>query len=1113
MSNRQKLRQFVSMYSLIAGCGLAINAAVAAESGVRYDEQCSALELDAGLVSTTLEEISTRTGMSIVVDHRLIDGVTAPAISGAVNCTAMLEHVLSNVQLEVQRIQDSTLVISKSQEEEVQNLVVTPPPPPPVLEAASMQDIIVVTSTGLFSTGLHTASPVVSIDGNELGARGTSRVEDFLKILPAAFASQTTNIGNGSNGASNLNLRNLGSVRTLVLIDGRRLPYGAADSAAANLDLIPPQLIERIDIVTGGASAVYGSDALAGVANFIMRRDFEGIEFDGQVGVYQDANNNEFSNTLLGLNSLTAPGSVLDGRNVNASILFGADSANGRGNVTAFFGYQDQDEIRQDARDYSTCALGPAKASPRSIGGIGCTGSSTFRRFFTPGGDFFQSEDGSFTPYTGAPEQTFNFAPDNFIQRPVERFSANAFARYEITDILEAHLDFSYTQNHTDSQLASSGSFFRPFSINCDNPFLNGSVPGGDTLVQSLGCDASDISAGTTVPLFVGYRNVTGDPRNTASNFETFRVIGGLRGTIDDILRWETFGQYSRTKTMSLFTGDVNFSKLQDAFLVVDNGAGPVCRSGNLSCIPFNIFQRGNANQNLVSREAARSIQGTGVRNGSTELKEIGATLQGDLGTYGLRLPWAVSGVKLLVGTEWREDSLDSRLDSTSQLSGANTGLNGARLPVIGSVNLWELFMETHIPLVEEKSLFEELSFSGAYRYSDYVAQNDQFRNNFLAHTYSAGLTWVPFSGVRFRGQFQRAVRAPNVIEMFTGLSTGFFNISPGTNDLFDPCAGDLDATTSMPAPTATASQCAFTGVSAAQYGTIPDSTSSQLNLISGGNPLLTPEKADTYTAGFVFAPSFLSNFTLSVDYFDITVNEAVSNVSPAITLRRCLETGISDFCNLVSRDALGSLFLSRTTATGELAGVSSANVNIGKLVARGLDIGASYKFDLADFGLGDWGVVDWVFAASHTFENSYALTPEIGRRLECAGFYSTGCFGPNPKYQHRLVTTWASPWDIDFDLTWRYLSAVESQNVLELGRSGSDNLLDGQLDAAHYVDLAAHWYLRDNVTLRFGVQNVFGRDPELQTLDGSIPANGNTFPGTYDPTGRYMFFGMTLRG
>jgi len=1037
-------------------------------------------------------------------------------------------------------------------------------------------DTIIVTGSRLNQANLNSSSPVFQVDASEIDTRGATRVEDLLNILPQAFAGQTSDVANGATGTSNLNLRGLGALRTLVLMDGKRLPFGGPRTSPPNLDIIPAQLVERVDIVTGGASAVYGSDALAGVANFIMRRDFEGVEFDGQVGFYQDGNNGEFANALLDANGIEAPGGLTDGRDVLASVIFGANTADGRGNVTAFFSYQDQNEIRQDARDYSTCAYAPAAAGPRSIGGIGCVGSTTFRRFFTPGfqpqtaaagetdtegnpitggvfndpalsegGDLFLTEGGDLVPFTGVPEQTFNFAPDNFIQRPIERFNASFFARYEITDNIEAYMDFNFMQNRTDAQIAFSGSFFRPFSVNCDNPFLTNTLEAtGRTLAASLGCDtptqtprlsAVDVDMNgelddpvffdedgdpdtppvqvfdegplpTDVPLTFGYRNVTGDPRNTFNDFSTYRVVGGFRGTIGDNWAWDAFGQFARTTNVSISTGDLSFANLQDGLFVVDNGDGPVCRSGSSACIPFNVFNRAADGSSLVTREAALAAQGTGFRNGNTEQKVVGATIQGDLSEYGFQFPTAQDGVQALFGAEWREDQLDSQPDTVSQIPGGKglTGVGGGTLPVQGEVSVWELFMETQIPLVQGAPFFEELGINGAYRYSNYTTDGNGVQNDFDTHTFSAGITWAPVADVRFRGQFQRAVRAPNVIELFTGQNTGLFNSTAGPNGLFDPCAR-AGATP----PAATAAQCAFTGVSASQFASgIPDNTAGQLNSVNGGNPLLSPEKSDTYTAGVVWTPSFLPGFNLAVDYFDITVNEAISTIPPQTALDNCIQTGDPSFCDLIVRDGFGSLFLSNFLPNGDFAGVFATNVNIASLGTRGLDFAAGYGMDLADLGLGDLGSMNWNLNATYLFENSFQALPGAAI-TECAGFYAGGCqntgVGAVPEYRHRLLTTWQTPWNIDVTATWRYYSTVNNIN----GASG--NILDDSLDSANYLDLAAQFYVRENVTLRTGVQNVFGRDPELQTPIGTAPGNGNTLPGYYDPAGRYIFFGVNI--
>ncbi|MFQ5564384.1 MAG: TonB-dependent receptor domain-containing protein [Parvularculaceae bacterium] len=970
------------------------------------------------------------------------------------------------------------------------------------------EDTIIVTGSRLNQANLSSSSPVFQVDAAEVDARGTTRIEDFINILPQAFAAQTSEVANGATGTSQVDLRNLGSIRTLVLLDGKRLPFGSAQTSSPNLDIIPAQLVERVDIVTGGASAVYGSDAMAGVVNFILRRDFEGIMFDGQVGFFQDGNNNEFASAVLNAGGLTGPdgiGGVTDGRDVLTTLTVGANTPDGRGNVTAFFSYQNQNEIRQEARDFSHCAFATRSGS-QSVGNIGCVGSSTFRRFFNSGGatDVFQEADGTLVPFVGGVDQTFNFAPDNFIQRPNERFNITALSRYEITDDIEAYMDLSFTNNTTDAQIAFSGSFFRPFEVNCGNPFLGS---GANSHFDLLGCPAAVAANGgdadnTDVSLTFGRRNVEGDPRNSFIETNTWRAVTGFRGTLGDNWNWDTYGTFARTRLLRISQGDLSFANVQEAlFVVTDANGNPVCRDSGSPCVPWNVFQRNPDGSSLVTKDQTDFIQGTGLINGTTEQLVVGGTFSGDLADYGFKFPWAETGVQGLLGVEWRRDELDRIPDAISRIPGGRglTGTGGATLPIDGEISVKEIFMETQIPIVEGKEFFEEFGLNGAYRFSDYKAESTSSAttNNFETSTFAVGVTWRPVPDVRLRGQFQRAVRAPNVIEMFTGQNTGLFSASARNNGLFDPCA----SAPGVP-PSATAVQCAFTGVSAAQFGSIPDNPAGQLNLVTGGNPLLDPEKADTYTAGIVITPSQVPGLTLALDYFDIEIEDAISTIPAQQILDNCIATGDSQFCNLITRDRFGSLFLDNSN----FEGIQVVNTNIANFKTRGLDINASYRRDVPEFGLGDMGSFSLNYAASVMFENTFESFPGSGE-VECKGLYGGQCSStPNNEYRHRALLTWQSPWEVDLTFTHRYFSSVD----LEGAPSG--NIIDDKLDSANYLDLAASWHAREGVEMRVGVQNVFGRDPELTQACGPAACNGNTIPGTYDAAGRFIFIGFNLR-
>src|SRR6056297_2518954 len=382
-------------------------------------------------------------------------------------------------------------------------------------DAPDVERIVVTGSRLQTNSNLVAPNPVLTVGQEEIQARGTVRIEDLTNQLPQVFAAQASEVSNGATGTSQLDLRGLGPIRTLVLIDGRRLPFGDSSSSAPNLDMVPTRLIERLDIVTGGASAVYGSDAVAGVADFILKRDFEGIEIDVQGGFNQAGNDRSFFENVLAAAEQPIPGGTTDGREINISLTMGANTADGRGNATLFFNYENLNAITQDDRVISGCAMGAA-TGPNSFGGVGCVGSANFRAFGGPGGFVFQEEDGEIVPFVGGPAQTFNFGPFNFFQRPRERYQIWTKAHYELTDNIEAFADLSFVNVGSDAQVAPSASFGGNWTINCANPFIQG-TPGID-LAQVFGCvpdpDTGEIPVDAT-GLFASHRMVEGGPRTS----------------------------------------------------------------------------------------------------------------------------------------------------------------------------------------------------------------------------------------------------------------------------------------------------------------------------------------------------------------------------------------------------------------------------------------------------------------------------------------------------------------------------------------------------------------------------------------------------------------------
>ncbi|WP_425410877.1 TonB-dependent receptor domain-containing protein [Hyphococcus sp.] len=986
---------------------------------------------------------------------------------------------------------------------------------PAAAQDDAADDVVIVTGTRLMTNpNLSSAQPVLSVTDEEVDIRGAVRIEDFINVLPQLSAGQTTEVSNGASGTAQLDLRGIGPIRTLVLIDGRRLPYGDSATSAPNVDLIPTQLVERVDILTGGASAVYGSDAVAGVANFILKRDFEGIELDVLGGINQAGNGIEFlDNIALAGGQPVAPGSW-DGESLNLALTMGANTSDGRGNVTLFTSYETVEAITQDNRSVSACAMGTGTGAG-TFSGFGCVGSGNFRLFGGTGGDAFQQEDGTITTYQGGPAETYNFGPLNYFQRPSERFQVYARGHYELADNLEAFADFGYVQNNSDAQIAPSATF-GGWSINCDNPLLQ--TPGLNLATDIYECSAADIANGTIIgdlmdemgnfdgddaPVTASHRNVEGGPRNSELDNDALRIVTGLRGDLGG-WAWEAFFQYSKTSDVDISTNDFLIDQAQNALLVESDGMGGVqCISAAAranGCVPYNIWQRGPNGESLVSQAALNYIQGVGITTGETQQIVTGGNIQTDLGEYGWTMPWTDAGVGFLAGIEWRKDSLNAQPDQISQRAdGGFTGVGGPTLPVAGSLEALELYTELQVPLITERPLFEELTFSGQYRFSDYKAAGNNTTNSFNTHAFGLMLNWVPVEDIRLRGQFQRAVRAPNVIELYTGIATGLPDLDPaGTNtngiQLFDPCSSD--------APIRSLADCMNTGVTSGQYGSISDVLAGQTQSITGGNTALSPETSDTWTGGVLFTPSTVPGLSVSIDYFNISVDDYISpGIAAQTILNNCLDSGDPTFCDLIMRGPGGTLRAGIVTTSG----FDARNLNIASLKTSGVDFQARYSMDLADVGVGEMGSLGFDYASTYLISKDFTPFPG-GNPIECAGNVGNDCKGTtvavNPTYSHRLLTTWRTPANIDLSVTWRYMTSVDNTAA---------SAVEPGFASYSYIDLAANMQVTESVNLRAGVNNVLDSDPPLFTAAGTGTGNGNTFPGTYD-IGRFLFLGANFR-
>jgi len=974
-------------------------------------------------------------------------------------------------------------------------------------EEANLEEVL-VTGSRLTKSNVTSSVPLVQIGAAEINSRGVARIEDMVNILPNVFVSQTAEVANGATGTSTLNLRGLGSSRTLVLIDGKRLPFGSPFSSSANVDMVPARMVERVDVVTAGASAVYGSDAVAGVVNFITKKDFEGFEFDYQYGTNYNANDNGYMQGKLADAEFFDPGSTTAGAASLMSVMMGVNSDDGRGNITLFGSYEDMQSMIGKDRDTGACTLF-GSADPF------CGGSSNFRRYNgTIGngvsGTVFQELDGTIVPIDFSRSDVFyNYGAVNHYQRPVERWNLGASGHYEITDNVEAYFDTTYMNNKTEAQIAESASFNRPFETNCDNPLLTGGAgPNGDGIMLGSITGTFDdngdfvscldyMAAGNDpidVQFINSHRNVEGGPRVSTYENSSWRAIFGFRGDINDDFSFDIFGQFSATEGTRISQNDLNYVRVQQALYIVDDGNGnPVCRDSSGGCVPWNIFERNADGTTAVTDEAAAFIAGVGIVTGETEQTVFGGTIEGDFTNMGIQSPMADAGLSGLIGFEMREDKLGRLADDISKISGGRglTGTGGATLPIAGEIEVEEIFMEMSMPLITGKPMIQELGLTAGYRYSDYTTNGNGVSNSFDADTYFAGISWAPNDEVRFRFNQAVAIRAPNVFDLYVGINTGLVELAPVNGD-GDQCSG--------PTPVATQAQCANTGLSAAQYGSVDPSAAGQFNLITGGNPNLVAEEGETTTFGVVITPSMIENLSVSIDYFDIEVSDAIGSVPAQTSYDRCLTTGDPAFCANVTRDTAGTLHLLNEAPDGGLSGLSQQNVNVSTFATEGVDLNVTYMLDLNDMGS-----INFDYAATF-LDTNYSVAIPGDDKVECAGAYAGPCGLPAPEYNHRFLATWMTPYDVNVSATWRHIGETDLY-----GLDDPQGYLEDSMEERNYLDVAATYDYSENVQIRVGANNILGDDAPVTTSAGTGTGNNNTYPGLFDVS-TYLFAGVTVK-
>jgi outer membrane receptor protein involved in Fe transport len=996
--------------------------------------------------------------------------------------------------------------------------------PAPAAAAAPVEEVV-VTGSRLQTPNETSISPITSVSAVDLQQTGLTRVEDVLNNLPMVFAGMNSTTSNGADGTASVNLRGLGLTRTLVLVNGRRLGPGSAVGGRnfSDINAIPAALIERVDVLTGGASAVYGADAVAGVVNFILNTHFEGVKVTAGYHFNQHHNGDQTGTAQY----VTAHGYPLPPSDVNtafgkfANVVLGSNFADGKGNATAYITYDNQGAALQGKYDYSSCSLSPtAKNTKLHCGGSGTSAKNGaggyFQAYPVAGGSalFTNTVDGltgQMRPFDFA-NDLFNFGPLNFYQTPNERWTAGTFINYDVTSHVNVYAEVMYMRNSSAAQIAPSGDFFNPSFIPCANPLLTAQEVSTMCTPANLAANggASETFNGVTYPginMYIGRRNVEGGNRIATFITNSAREVLGIKGDFAEAWTYDVYAQHGTVDNNNGNLNYLNNTAIQESLNVLPSPNGPVCGgptnplglgplvpgpgtafSPDAACVPWNIWV-----PHGVTPAQTTFLSVPLIVVGDVTEYVVNGSVTGDLGKYGIKVPTADQGLQVNVGAEWRQENTDYLPDFLSQ-QGSAAGSGGAVLPISGSFSVREVFTEMRLPLASHMAFAEDLSVEGGYRYSKYS-------EGFTTNTYKLGAEWAPIRDVRVRGSYQRAVRAPNIGELFSAQAVGL-------DGAHDPCAAPLAAGSTTTLTTgATFAQCALTGVTPAQFGHIGPNAAFQYNGRFNGNPNLKPETADTYTVGLLLQPRFAQNLSISVDYFDIKIDGRIGPIGGDAILNNCLQNGIG--CSAVVRDSTGSLW---RTANGY---VDDPNVNQGSLKTSGIDAKGSYRLGMSGLG-------SLLFSLEGTYLKELITQPiSGGQSYDCKGLFGATCGGGNPSWRHVFTTTWSTPWDaLDLTLRWRHFGANSSESVTTnpfLQKAAYLPL--SNIAAYNYVDLTGTFNLYKNIRLELGVNNIADKAPPIVTgvdcstsSPGGANCNGNTFPGVYDALGRYLFATVTAQ-
>lgn len=913
---------------------------------------------------------------------------------------------------------------------------------------------VVVTGTHIRSPNIQSISPIEITSAEEIRRTGATNLEAVLRDLPMASPGLSATSDNFANGKTTANLRDLGVNRTLVLIDGRRV-VPVDYLGTVDLDILPAAMIDRIDVVTGGASAVYGADAIAGVVNVILKKHFTGLQLNAQVAAYD-------------------PG---DGRMTDVSLLAGTDYADGRGNVTIFGGVTNRQPIFRRGRSWASPDLISNNTTLVPFGGniIGAGRDLGRGLMFAP--------DRTLVPYDGS---TLDRSPAQYIVVPQDRISLGLNGDYRAAPGADIYYRAIFAQNRVSRQ-TSTVAITDTVAVNFGNPLLSDQE-------RSILFTPGPHLPGDTSNITLQKAMLTLGNNGEHNLYQTIDAVLGIRGPLGGHFTYDLAGQFGETTWDQTLYGDVSPTRFQQGLLVDPDGT---CTDPVGGCVPIDIFS-GAPNAISSAQVAYFGL----VQRAASDTRQVVATasISGDLGAIHAKSPWAADPMSVALGSEYRTEQSTYNPDDT--LAVGNNLSFGAIPPTAGSYHVKEGYVEAHLPLAQDQTGARDLSLEGGYRISHYDLEG-------RANTYKLGVNWAPLTDIRLRASYERAIRAPTIGELFE-------EQQPATATAIDPCFGNgaqgptasagLCAATGVPAGAYgnPAFQCpggqCVSLVGGNRNIEFERSDSKTFGLT------LTPRFAPQLSASIDY---YDINLKGAIAPFGATVPAILANCYGSAPGQNPTQDPNNIYCRQVARNSAGEIF------GGGFLGATSGDVlllnqNTGFLRVKGIDLQTTYRRDLVDWGL-HWipGSIAANFDANYVTSHSIQQLPSLPV-YECAGLFGLTCGQPIPTVRVNSRLTWLAGDRGSLSLRWRYLSGVTRDSDKFSGTA--TDIPDHRIPAFSYFDLMGTWNALENVTVSLGVNNLFDREPPLLSRSvavGNIQGLSNTFPATYD-IDRQFFVGVS---